>query len=219
MAEKTKKDDEKLPENVEKFTKLYDKAHKVASTIDIAHSSAYSKAAGKHLKDEDGNIDYKLLKKSDVQEKFADEMSQHYLEEAKAYFKLDKKDEDMDSLYVDQIMQAYAGLSKSQLMQFLREAGDKYTIDEHNRQLNQFRNETRSQLIYSASNHLSDSDISDLVKYMKADEILDAERMQVRDALQVYNTFHQNKVISREMINYKSPYLKPEPKEEKKKAA
>ena len=51
---------------------------KILDTVEVTHTKAFLKAAGEHLKDEKGQIDYSKLDKTSVQRKYADTMADHY---------------------------------------------------------------------------------------------------------------------------------------------
>ena len=118
-----------LPEHIQKYKSLKKKAKKIADTTELAHSKAFTTAAEAVLKDKEGNIDYELLEKSDVQDKFVQKMVEHYVERANKYF--GSKVNPKDRIEVDQLLRTYAGITQTQLEQYLRTHGKGYNLQRH----------------------------------------------------------------------------------------
>ena len=182
---------------IERYQQLSKKAKNILATTAIAHSHAYTSSTDV-LKDEEGNVDYELLENPEMQKKFVDKMSSYYLDRANAYFGTKLKPE--DQFQVDQLMQAYSGITKSALFQTVQRAGKNYTLQTHERQRDSLIKRIGEQLTQSASGHLTREHVPSLVEHMKAKDLVNPEHMELEDALSLYHLYDENKALTPEMI-------------------
>ena len=211
---------------IETLEQLLGKAKKIANTTEHEHTAAYTNAAEALLKDAEGNIDYELLEEPDIQDKFVDKMTDHYLKKAKDYFKSNVSKG--DKFQTDLLLEAYAGITGSQLRSMIKTHGKDYTHQQHEHARGELVKRIRQKLNQTAASHLKDEHVPDLVKKMGIEDIVDASKMKAEDAAELYGVWKEKGALSHEMIGdvYRaqgaSPiFLKPKKKqnEEYKKAA
>ena len=125
-------------------------------------------------------------------------MTDHYVSKAKQFFgsSLDKG----DKMKVDLLMDAYGGVTSTELGQMLKEGGKGYTLQTHEAHRNQFVGKVHERLSKTAQGHLTDKHVDDIVKYVKADDIVDSKRMQLSDAINIHDIYASKKGLSKEII-------------------
>jgi len=180
MADEKKKDDPiaLLKEN-------YSKVKKIIATTQAAHSEAYLNAQKAHLTGKDGLIDPELLDKVDVQKKFLDTMIEHYM--TKAMKDLNLKGKPADAIRQDQILKAYAGITRGELKNMIQTQGKDYTLNQHEHIRDGLIDEIRKELSKSAQGHIGKEHTGALIKSMGLDDIVDTSKMTHQDALTMYN--------------------------------
>lgn len=215
MADKPKDD---TPKSVDKYESLKKKAKRILDTTKLAHSEAYVISADSLLRDKEGNIDYGLLKEDNMQKKFVDSMVSHYIQRANEYFGMNINSE--DRMQVDQLLKAYAGVTKTQLERNLKTHGEKYNIELHEKNRDKFVEEVGNQLYSSAGAHLKDEHAADFVKHMGIEDIVDATKMKVEDITLLHSAYESGKVLTPKIIkNFYQMQGLPEPLHLKKKEA
>jgi hypothetical protein len=210
--------DSKKPDPIGLYKKQYDKAKKLITTTHSAHSEAYTTAQNKVLKDKDGLIDVSLLDKEENQDKFLDTMIDFYLD--KAVKSLNIKEKPKDAVDQDRILRAYANVSRTELQRYIKTHGKDYTLDKHEGIRDELMKKIRSDLIASAGGHLRDKHVKALIKEMKLDDIVDASKLQIDDAMDLFNFYdmknrspisHEDIRSYHRQLNRQAPtYLKPE---------
>jgi len=186
------------PEHIKKFKELKKKAKQIADTTDLAHSEAYN-IATMVLKNKEGNIDYDLLEKEDIQQKFLDKMVGHYVERANKYFgsKINPK----DRIQVDQLMKAYAGVTRTKLEEDMRVQGKDYTQKYHEGLRDELMKAVKEQLSSSARSHLKDKHVKDILKELPdIGKIVDEDKVRLQDAMILYDIYDQGGAISKKGI-------------------
>ena len=216
MAKHAANDNEKAPEDmeleelVEWIREQRSRRDKIVATTELTHSDAYNKAIKKLLKDEKGDIDYNKLDDADTQLKLVREMTKHYLEAAKEYFKVDIDTEDLeneDSLKADMLLKAYAGVTKGYLHSLISQHRSGYTLRKHNEMASDLVDQIKKELTGTIYAPLKGEHAEDVVKHIKADEFLDHERMDRGDLVTALETYFANDVVSPKMFKGQS-YLK-----------
>ena len=188
---------DKIPGHIKEWQSLRKKAKKIADTTAHEHSSAYLKASDKHLKDKEGNIDYDMLDDVKVQDKFIDSMTDHYVSKAKQHFKAKGGGKLKDDL----LMSSYAGITSDMLKNIIQKKGSGYNLQNHEGLKEELIKKTKEQLEGIAGGHLKDQHIGDIVKYVKADNLVDHKKMNLQDAMHVHSIYDQKgKVLSKKML-------------------
>lgn len=217
---------EDAPEHIEKYKGLKKKAKKIIDTAKLAHSEAYIVAADSLLRDEEGKIDYDILEKVKIQQQFVNQMVGHYIQRANEYFGTQINPE--DRMQVDQLLKAYAGVTKTELEKNLRTYGKKYTVETHEKVRDELIKKVAEQLSESAGAHLREEHIGDFVEHMGIEDIVDSTKMKVEDIKLLHGAYEAHGALSPKLIEStylelgapKPVYLrkKPEKKEKKKEA-
>jgi hypothetical protein len=192
---------DKVPEHVVNYLKLHKKSKRILATTQLTHSKAYTSMAEEVLKDKEGNIDYELLERPEIQEKAAEHMANTYVDAANKYFgsKL-KKGKEEDRFQTDMLMKAYAGVTKSELLDYLRTNKKDYTLDSHKEHMGELMKAVQKQLRTSAASHLKEEHIPDFVKHMGIEDLVDATKMRIQDVTILHDIYEQQGIVSPNMV-------------------
>jgi hypothetical protein len=208
MADKKKE----VPEHISKFKKLDKKADQMIATTNKHHRNAYDAAVEKVLMPE-GSVDYELLDKMENRDKFADEMSDFYISKAKQHFKVGK-DAKFDNLEEQLLMSSYAGITKGELREYTRKLGKKFTFEQFDQGLKPgMMEKINRDLDKATKSHFKDEHIGDIVKYVKGDKFLDANKMNLDEAFKAIKEFKKNGgALKQDDYKQEIFYKKPEKK-------
>jgi len=190
------KDD--VPEHIKKYESLKKKAKRILDTMDLSHSKAYTNAAESVLMDKEGNLDYDLLEKEDIQQKFADKMTSHYVDAANKYFGSKLKPE--DQFQVDMLLQAYAGTTKSTIENTVKRLGKKYTLTAHEEGKKELLDQAKKSLGASAQSHLKEEHAADFIKYMNLEGLVDSSKVRLGEALGIHSIYEEKGTVTEKMI-------------------
>ena len=89
-------------------------------------------------------------------------------------------------------MNAYAGVTKDQLNQYVRAHGKHYDSTTHEGKRDELMQRVRQQLSRSAGGHLTEDDTKSIVKHIGIDDVVDVSRMKLDDALQLHSIYQNN---------------------------
>ncbi|PIN85886.1 hypothetical protein COV19_07385 [Candidatus Woesearchaeota archaeon CG10_big_fil_rev_8_21_14_0_10_44_13] len=181
---------EDIPEKIKTYYERRKKLNKLLTSTQVEGSKAYDNATDL-LKDEDGEIDLDKLKEDDMRKQFIDKITDHYISAAKKRLKSEVKTE--DEFGVDMLLSGYAQVTKAEIEQAVNEKKHQYTKDVHNEVSKDLKKKQINKLIPALSSHFEDSDVSDIVKYTKADSLVHANRMRIDDALPFLDHFNKGK--------------------------
>ena len=171
------------------YLHLKDKAKRITDTTDLEHRRAYNKAAEELLKDSEGLIDYSKLKDRDIQIKFADTMSEHYIAKAREALKVDPKHKG-DELYNDMIMRAYVGVTKGELKQNTVQYGQNFTFETFNERIRvPYMRQIQQTLHAAAGSHLKDQHLEDIIKHIGAENLIDKEKIRLQEAIGLFDAY------------------------------
>ena len=222
MAKNGDKDKE-VPKHIADYKKHREKAKQIADTTELVHSEAYVTAAQEVLKDKDTNqIDYKKLDDSKVREQFVDKMTDFYLTRANAHFGTKVKSD--DRFMVNQLLGAYAQITREELTHHVDKFKKRYTIGQHENVRDKLVQEQRGRLNMVAGAHLKDEHIDDLIKHVGAEKFVERTSMTLDDAKMLYGLHETHGAVTSELIKnaylaegHKEPiYLKKEEPKKKK---
>ena len=193
MAEK-----DKVPEYIKLYEDLKKKAGRILATTKHVHSEAYLKAADTILRGKDGLIDPELLDDLKKQEEFVEKMTEHYIKAANKHFgsKLTPKDQ----VQIDQLMGAYAGITRSQLLEYIKNKGKEYTIEEHERVRGYHMRQVEDQLTKSTASHLKEEHISGFIKHMGIEDLVNASQMRVQDITKLHDVYENIGTVNEKMV-------------------
>lgn len=175
------------PKHIQTYFDNLDKKEKILNTFDHHHQTAYNKAVDKHLKDKDGNIDYKLLKKTKAQGQFADTLAKSLLEEAVKQFDYKGKDE----FKKDMLLSAYHGVTRQELRGIVSEYGDKFTYDAFANVKNKIKKNVESKLTSTVGAHLGDEHIDDIIKHVGVGDYVERSLVTRESALSMLDLSKQ----------------------------
>ena len=212
-----------VPEHIKNFEDLKKKAKKILDTTRLHHTDAYVRAADSVLKDEKtGQIDYDLLDKTETQDRFVGKMTDYYVERANEYF--GSKISVDDRYKVDQLLNAYAGVTRTELLEAVRTHGKKYTIESHEKNREELLKKVGKQLNQAAAADLTDKHVKDFIEHMGLEDIIDASKVRITDMALLHDLWQTYGTLSHKIIKnfYQEQLGVPSPvylKKEKKKAA
>ena len=187
-------DENKAPKHIEKHKKLYKHAKKLVDTTQLNHTLAYNTAAEEHLMGEDGLIDYERLDDTKTQKKFVKSMSDFYVSKAKQHFKIDK---DLDQGDQDILMSAYAGTTRAELGELVREKGKDLTGVQFTQEAQRYVNKLRQNLYISSAQHLSHDNIEYIVKYTGIGEMVHKEKLDIQEATGILRAYEEQGGITK----------------------
>ncbi len=218
--------EEEVPEHITKYHKLSKKKDHILFSRQKAHSEAYNAGIdaiieeGKELNPDD-------LEKADNQKKVVDAMVKHYIKKAKEYLhvKEDHKFENKEDekLYNDQLLSTYSGLTEDMLRRTLkrtveRNGGKSFTHDNYIELTKKHTEDLGNNLTESAAGHLEDEHIESIVKYTKAEDLVDVGKMKVGHAVYLLDLFKEGKgAVTKERLKGMDYAKKEEKKEDAKK--
>lgn len=176
---------------------LFKKKQKLLDTTTLVHSEAYDKAVRALLMDEEGDVDYGKLKDAEIQHKFAEHMSAHYLEAAKK--RLGVK-ESKGKLEDEMLLNAYLGITSATLKSHVASRRHNYTKHAHGEiaeGLVKQQEDTLTPVIYKG---VSEKDVSDIVRYIGASGFVDTTKMRREDVIGLLDTYHRAGAVSERIV-------------------
>lgn len=178
---------------LEEFGIKYDAVHRLADTVEIHHQKAYTEAALKHLKDKEGNLDYKVLKDPEKRSAMAGQMADYYVEKAKEYFRVDEKASKLSDLQKEMLINAYAGITRGQLMRDIHREEEGFTLQRFGQTVAQIKERLLQELGPTAYEHVKDTPAHKkaLLKEMGLEGKLDSEFVRISDLLPLMEQHHQ----------------------------
>jgi len=173
MAEEKK---HKAVKHIEEFFQRSKKVNKIIDTTTNVHTEAYQSGLSlDEMRDEEGNIDYKKLNDEGIQDKFLEKMVDTYLEGAVKDLKLKEKPEDY--LEQDRVLQAYIGVTRSELKKKLRKDKSKYTQVAHEELRDKLIKAQKEKLFPLRAEHFEDKHINDILEHTGADLYLNSDNI------------------------------------------
>jgi len=182
------------------------------TTMQVLHSEAFNKAARAALTNEQGLIDMKLLQHEGRQEMFINAMVEHYVQGTAAMY---GQKAPTDILARSLWLEGYTGLSQGNLSRMVREQKSNYTLDQHMNMTvfaqESLTNEMSKRLRGNAlsASGLTNADRASIVKYMKADDLLDPDRLTVPEAGSLLRMYQREGVIGRRTVESLAAYKRP----------
>ncbi len=213
-----KKEEEDKTPYITKHKKLYTHATQLHDTAVHTHQAAYQSAVNKHLVGDDGEVNFEKLDNLKIQREFIDTMADTYISKAQQHFKI-SKDKKLDDLEKDMLMKAYAGVTRGTIKQYVNAHGKNFKHQQFNQFTQQYTRDLQQQLYASASAHIEEEHIPDIVKHVGLEAKLDGGKITVQEAAHLLETYQREGGITdndlRQMIpNYQAK--KPKPKEKSK---
>lgn len=182
---------------LEEFGIKYDAVNRLADTVEIHHQKAYTEAALKHLKDKEGNLDYKMLKDSKVRSAMADQMADYYTEQARKYFKLDEKASKLSDMQQEMLINAYAGITRGQLKSTIHKAEDDFTLQHFGEIVGRIKQRIGEQLGPAAYAHIEDrpEHKKAILKELGLEGKIDAELLRMEELQQLMELHKKNEGV------------------------
>lgn len=179
------------------IAELLKKKDILLDTTELVHSEAYDKAVRALLTDDDGKVDYGKLKDIDTQSKFTDELKSHYLEAARdALGVSDEKGELEDEL----LLKAYIGVTSDYFRDQISKKRHKYTKGEHSGVVAKLIEEQDQELKPIAFRKIKEKHIPDVVREMKAEGYIDADKIRLQEAIELLDLYYRTGTISEKMV-------------------
>lgn len=181
-----------------KYKKLKKKADRIIDTTDLHHRDAYNSAVEKILTDEEGLVDYDKLDENKTQLKFADAMSDYYLDKAKKHLK--SKVSGKDEFENEMLRSAYAGVTKSAIKQLVGQHKSKFRPDVFHRHKERFMERVEDTMHGAARGHLKEENIDDIIQYTKTGDIVDKNKIRLQEAVGIMDLYHKQGAVTKEMV-------------------
>mgnify|MGYP001594096974 CR=1 FL=1 len=184
---------------------------KLTDTLYLHHNEAYNVAAKEHLMDK-GQVDYSRLEDDATQEKFALHMADFYVTKARQSLGIGK-DVKLDENQTNMLMMAYAGITKTELLELVRTNGEEFTLEAFKGVADRFKKSVHDKLAPTAAEHITRKHIPGVIKEMKLEDMVDASKMDVGDVIQLMGSYHLNEGVIpskayKKAIYYKQPHAK-----------
>jgi len=188
------------PPHIKKFYDISKKIEGAIATTDHHHRKAYL-AGEEVLKDKDGVVHHDRLKDAKYQEKFADAMASTYLEAAKQYFRIDKKAKG-DEVWKEQLMNAYANTTRSQLSELIKEHKATFTYDVFSQYQSKFMDELKARLEPVRHAHITDEHIDDILAHVGAKDMIDKSKITKKNAVKLLEYYRLNKALGKSGLRH-----------------
>ncbi len=189
-----KKGEPEIPEYITKHKKLYGSATKLGDTVAHAHSVIYTAAVDKHLRGEDGQVDFNKLDDAAVQKQFIKTMSDMYVSKAKDHFKVEK---DLNDLEKDLLMQAYTGVTKGEIQKVVLRYGKRLNHQQFDRIKGQIQQNVTQRLYAAAGSHIERGHIPSIIKHIPGlEDKVNTAVLDEEDARHLLEIFHEEGTIS-----------------------
>ena len=203
---------------IKKWKRLRKKVKRVLDTTEIHHHEAYLTAKDKFLM-ENKEVVYDKLDDKEIQEKFADEMANYYIERAKEYFNLQRNLKDYEK---DILLLAYADTTRLGLRQLVTQHGSDFTYKKYSAETPKLIKKLGEKLTGAISEHFTEKHIEDILEETELDKIINPEKLTLPEALG-YLEVHEEEGLSKKgivkQLKRKKPYLLTEEGEEYAKKA
>ncbi len=162
---------------------------KLVDTIYIHHHEAYTSAAQKHLKDEKGLIDYSKLEDVATQDKFAQEMTDFYVEKAKSYFGIGK-DKELDEQQIEMLLMAYSGVTKTELFTLARKYGEDFTLPAYKQTIDDVQKSLMKKLTPLTTAHVKDEHKGEIIQEMGLEDRIDSAKITTEELSALMHEYH-----------------------------
>lgn len=202
---------EKEESPIDKYKRLKKHAKIILDTQSFFHREAYNTAEKEHLLNKEGNIDYERLKDNiELQEKFANTISNVYLEGAKKQLAIGKK---LSELEENMLLNAYFGINKQTITEFVKKHQHELNFDRFFEIMSGLKEEFAKQLYSTAAAHISRKHLDEVVKYTGADKYIKYENLsdvELKELLANYETYNSIQPYLKEIKKSKPHLLKEE---------
>ncbi len=125
-------------------------------------------------------------------------MTNSYTEAAKNYFHIG--DEEGDELWREQLMHAYAGTTKAELLRLADEYQDRFTYElfsKHQKKLMDVLNQKLSPI---PASHLKKEHIDDILEHVNAKGIVDPSKIKVEHAAALLGVYAREHALPKETL-------------------
>jgi hypothetical protein len=186
------KQKENVPDYILKHKKLYESSDVILDTLNQGLMIGYTKAVEKHLTEKDGKIHFKSLKDNKTQQEFVETMVDHYVSDAQKALKSEGK---LDQLEKDMLLNAYQGTTTGRLKQLVSQYGAKFKHDVFKGLSGQMVKNVQERLYDSASAHLTQDHVGEIVKHVGLEGIVDATKVTDKEAGKLLEIFHEDGAV------------------------
>lgn len=176
---------------IKEFYAKHKQAKLMINTTEIEHGKAYMSAVDKHLRNEQGNVDYDLLENEGIRHDFIDAMVDHYVSAAKAALKSELGGKTELEKHI--LVKAYAGITKSDLADVIHEKKSEYTKRVHDQHAAQLTGKQSNELMKIVGNHLKKEHIPKVVDYTKTTGQVNIDMMKPEDAGYLLSAYDEGK--------------------------
>jgi len=192
--------DNEVPKHIKSFYNRHKKADLMIHETGLAHMDAYLHAQGKLIdgkKREDGTErDITDLEDEKFAEDYVNEMAKRYISRIRKRWGLkdEEKWHDMDE---EVLMEAYMGVSKSQLMIDVKNLGKDYTSTQHTAMAQRWMQPLGKKLKAVASAPIEDKHGKDVFDYMKSlghkVDFLDPNKLRAGELVDILLKYEKGK--------------------------
>tara|TARA_Y100000310_G_C20595258_1_gene770173 strand:+ start:267 stop:848 length:582 start_codon:yes stop_codon:yes gene_type:complete len=153
---------------------LLGKKKKLLDTTDQVHSEAYDQTVRELLMDANDQVDFSKLDDIKMQEKFAEILKAKYLIAAKKSLEVTGGKGELED---EMLLNAYIGATSATLKAQISDAGSGYNKKAHSDIAANLRRDQDRDLTGVVYKNLKETDISDAVKHMDAEDIVNVSKL------------------------------------------
>lgn len=212
---------EKMPKEVQTPLQLFIEkkraVRRLTDTLYLHHDEAYTTAAKEHLMTKEGAVDYTRLEDAATQEKFAQRMTDFYVTKAREYLGIGK-DVKLDANQINMLLMTYAGITKEELQQLVRESGEDFTLEHFKSVADRLKQQVHQRLDATAGSHVKDEHKAGVIKEMGLEDIVDTSRMTTQQLTGLMSIYHANEGVIPPKAYKREIFYRP-PTQTQKKAA
>ncbi len=158
-------------------------AKKIADTHALMVSDGFNHAVKKLLKD-GKHVDFSRLDDSAIQQDFAKTMTDFYITQIKDEHGFEAKDD----FHKQMLLQAYAGITTSQLQDLLKTYGGGLDYNQFGRVSSQLNQGIRDNLYLTSSDHIADKDIKEISQKLGLeDKLRPGEKFDLKEIRELLN--------------------------------
>lgn len=188
-----------------KHNRLYSHAQTIQDTISLSHMEAVTKAYKKHLRDEKGNIDLKLLDDTKKQSDVVGTMKDFYVSRARQELKVG---EDLNQFEQDMLLRATGRATYAELKNLYATHGRRMTHQQYVEASEEMMKRLRQDLYASASAHLEEKHIPQIIKHIGLEGRIDSSKIALNEAQRLLQVFHDEGTISDSVLRQVVPHYK-----------
>lgn len=202
---------------IDEFLSLEERVTKDIDTVRCIHNEAYTQAARallvRRMPEGRNVIDYSMLKDEGIANQFVELLMSNY---AAALHHMTGYTVPTDKLGRSMTVETYVGVVEGELNKTIKAHKDNYTLERHTYLMVNSEDSVTARLSNKMLSHavgnarLTEDDVPTMIRYMHADELLDASKLKFEEAISLLMRWRRNDhKIERTDVQNLRAYKKP----------